>query len=198
MGIGQISIRHLGSPEGTWSRAAWVTPPSPGLMDRGCPGDDHSVPWGDRLVPEVHLVVTVFTCLRCREILTEDLSEIPVAVLATPTTPSDLTSGEECPPWLGNGTFAVDPSPFGPPYVPGPESEQLVSAGSTHTILINPHDLVVRHPHPDSARRAGCCGPAGRYGPNLLCVCGAEIATESADCWTAQVVRLEPTSVVRT
>jgi hypothetical protein len=148
-------------------------------------------------VPEVHVVVTVFACLRCQGVLTEDLSEVPFAMLAVPTSPSDLSPDEECPPWLMRGTFAVDPSPFGPPYVPDPDDEFLISAGSVHTILINPHDLVVRHSHPDSRRRSGCCGPAGHDGPNLLCVCGAEIATESADCWTAQVIRLEPAAVAQ-
>lgn len=45
-------------------------------------------------------------------------------------------------------------------------------------------------------RRNGCCGPDGTDGPNLACAfCRAEIATESADCWTWQQVSLQPGAV---
>lgn len=36
----------------------------------------------------------------------------------------------------------------------------------------------------DAQRLSGCCGPAGLDGPNRVCLCGAEIGTESSDCWT--------------
>ncbi|WP_208354406.1 hypothetical protein [Pseudaestuariivita rosea] len=33
-------------------------------------------------------------------------------------------------------------------------------------------------------RLSGCCGPSGIDGPNRICTCGAEVGTESSDCWT--------------
>ncbi|WP_203691886.1 hypothetical protein [Catellatospora coxensis] len=94
--------------------------------------------------------------------------------------------------------FAVDPDPYGPPFVPHATNDHwLISAGPSCTVLINPDDLLVRRAHPDVLRRVGCCGPSGIDGPNLVCGCGAEIATEVADCWTGQVIRLEPAAVMR-
>ncbi len=143
--------------------------------------------------------MTVFACLRCSGPLTSDLSETPFAELPPPVAPYDLEPGKDCPAWLPLGTFAVDPDPFGPPHVPSPTDEQiLVSAGPRNTVLISPDDLTVHRLHPDPRRRSGCCGLDGCDGPNLVCNCGNEIATESSDCWTARVVRLEPLAVVRT
>jgi hypothetical protein len=129
--------------------------------------------------------------------LTNDLDEVQFDALPDPISPSDLQPGEPCPAWVPSGKFAVDVESFGPPYVPSDDEEWLVSAGPRNTVLISPDDLLVRHLHPDYGRRNGCCGLDGQDGPNLVCDCGAEFATESSDCWTAQVVRLQPAAVVR-
>ncbi|WP_433127701.1 hypothetical protein ACQPWW_32965 [Micromonospora sp. CA-240977] len=143
--------------------------------------------------------MTLFACLRCRTALTDDLHEAQLAELPEPVSPSDLQPGDVCPAWVPPGMFAVDPQPFGPPHVPiETDGRMLVSAGPRNTVLINPDDLLVRQLHLDGRRRNGCCGLDGCDGPNLVCSCGAEIATESSDCWTAQVVRLQPLAVVRT
>ncbi|GAB2942384.1 hypothetical protein GCM10027280_33680 [Micromonospora polyrhachis] len=143
--------------------------------------------------------MTVFTCLRCKTPQTKDLDEVQFAELPEPVAPSDLQPGEPCPAWLPAGKFAVDPDPFGPPHVPSATDERLlVSAGPRNTVLINPADLLVRRLHPNAGRRNGCCGLDGLDGPNLVCSCGAELATQSSDCWTAQVVRLQPLAIVRT
>lgn len=143
--------------------------------------------------------MTVFACLRCRAALTGDLDEVQFAELPEPVSPSDLRPGDPCPAWVPLGRFAVDTDTFGPPHVPSPTHERLlVSAGPRNTVLINPSDLLVRRLHPDRKRRNGCCGLDGCDGPNLVCNCGTEVATESSDCWTAQVVRLQPLAVVRT
>ncbi|SBT50530.1 hypothetical protein [Micromonospora auratinigra] len=142
--------------------------------------------------------MTVFACLRCGTALTGDLAETPIEELPSPSSPSDLPPGETCPAWVPEGRYAVDPDPFGPPYVPIADDERmLVAAGPRNTVLINPDDLLVRRLINDASRLNGCCGLDGTDGPNLLCGCGAEIATETSDCWTAQVVRLEPLAVVR-
>src|SRR5690606_6413841 len=41
----------------------------------------------------------------------------------------------------------------------------------------------------------GCCGPDGRDGPNLRCVCGVDFATEYGDCWQPHVVCVHPKRV---
>ncbi|WP_143194051.1 hypothetical protein [Micromonospora sp. CB01531] len=142
--------------------------------------------------------MTVFACVRCRTSLTNDLDEVQFAELPEPVAPSDLQTGDPCPAWVPSGNFAVTVDPFGPPYVWSEDEGFLISAGPRNTVLISPDDLLVRRLHPDDKRRSGCCGPAGHDGPNLVCNCGAELATESSDCWTAQVVRLQPHAVVRT
>ncbi|ROP27666.1 hypothetical protein [Couchioplanes caeruleus] len=143
--------------------------------------------------------MTVFACLRCGAVLTEDLEALPLSELDEPVAPCDLEPGEDCPAWVPLGRFAVDPDPFGPPHVPSSTDERIhVSAGPRNTVLIHPDDLIVRRLHPDLSRRNGCCGLDGCDGPNLVCDCGNEIATESSDCWTSRVVRLEPLAVVRT
>jgi hypothetical protein len=141
--------------------------------------------------------MTVFTCARCEAVLTEDLAELPLADLGQPVVPYELASGEDCPAWVPRGSFAVDPDPHGPPYVPSATEREMISAGPRNTVLISPEDLIVHALTPDLNRRNGCCGLDGRGGPNLVCTCGTEFATESSDCYTARVVHLEPYAVVR-
>jgi hypothetical protein len=73
----------------------------------------------------------------------------------------------------------------------------LMAAG-TYTVgfdaallILHPDDLPGSVRHPDARRRAGCCGPSGQDGPNLVCGgCGAEVATRESDCWTGNFVTL--------
>ena len=130
--------------------------------------------------------MTVFACRRCGAALTRGLSRVPLASLGEPLAPFEVPPGQDCPSWMPPGAYAVDPEPFGPPAKPAPP---------LGTVLINGADLLDRRLHPDHHRLKGCCGLDGCDGPNLVCACGAEIATESSDCWTPQVVRLEPDAV---
>lgn len=47
----------------------------------------------------------------------------------------------------------------------------------------------------DGRRLSGCCGPSGTDGPNRICACGAEVATEKADCWMPHAVVFDPEKV---
>jgi hypothetical protein len=99
---------------------------------------------------------------------------------------------------MAPGVYAVDDEPFGPPYVPlGDGRDRVrVSVGPAHTFVLAPRDVVRTVAMRDPARRVGCCGPDGMEGPNLECArCGAQVATEVADCWTWQEVRLYPDAV---
>lgn len=52
------------------------------------------------------------------------------------------------------------------------------------TVVINIRDVIGLRKHPDTRRHNGCCGEDGCDGPNLVCECGDEVATEVSDCWT--------------
>jgi hypothetical protein len=59
--------------------------------------------------------------------------------------------------------------------------------------VVHPDDVVGTDRHPDLNRWMGCCqGPAGHWGPNLVCSgCGAEVATRQSDCCTQDQVAFE-------
>jgi len=75
------------------------------------------------------------------------------------------------------------------------KGEPFVAAGSVHLsrgsyytgtdgqYIINLADRRKMTAHSDPRRLAGCCGLDGCDGPNQLCACGAEVATEKSDCW---------------
>jgi len=58
--------------------------------------------------------------------------------------------------------------------------------------VLNPGDLLNVQPHSDASRSAGCCGPMGIHGPNLVCSGGHEVAALQADCWGPASVSLPP------
>ncbi|GAA4390479.1 hypothetical protein GCM10023088_66420 [Actinomadura verrucosospora] len=59
--------------------------------------------------------------------------------------------------------------------------------------VVNCDDIVGAVRHPDQARSAGCCGPTGLDGPNLVCSgCGREVGTEESDCWKPHLVVTRP------
>ncbi|MEU4357956.1 hypothetical protein [Streptomyces virginiae] len=99
---------------------------------------------------------------------------------------------------MAPGTFAVDPEPSGPPYVLDGSSGLLMESGPSGTIVLGPGDGIGLEAHPDVAMRRGyCCGMDGEWGPNLVCTCGAVIATVYSDCYQVQELRLQPNAVER-
>ena len=111
-------------------------------------------------------------------------------------TPDAMSAGVPCPPRMAPGTYAVDDEPFGPPYAPTGEGRYHVSGGPRNTFVLASGDVVGTVPVSNRAQRNGCCGPDGMDGPNLQCAqCSAQVATEVADCWTWQEVRLYPDAV---
>ncbi|MBO1337460.1 hypothetical protein [Streptomyces sp. VRA16 Mangrove soil] len=97
---------------------------------------------------------------------------------------------------MAPGAFAIDPEPFGPPYVLDERSELLVESGPRGTVVLHPGDGIGMVPHPDTAMRRGyCCGMDGEWGPNLVCACGEIIATVHSDCYQVQELRLRPEAV---
>ncbi|MFD0269401.1 hypothetical protein ACFVGY_22955 [Streptomyces sp. NPDC127106] len=136
----------------------------------------------------------VFRCAACGTALTAPVREVPLPPLDEAPLPFAVPDGEDCPPRLAPGTFAYDPEPYHlswahpPKGVPAPR----VRPGSgLRSAVIGPDD--VRGVEPIPRRRQGCCGPSGSQGPNLACAgCGAEVAVETADCYTPQQIALDP------
>lgn len=138
--------------------------------------------------------MTAFACGTCGLVVTADVSEVSF--------PHDAEVCDERPdpqPRVRQGTFALDPEPFGPPFEPLPDNPQvLVSAGPRGTVLVHPDDVLALRRHSDRRRLNGCCRLDGLDGPNLVCAgCGAEIATEQSDCWVSwHDLRLQPDAVI--
>ncbi|MFG2573751.1 hypothetical protein [Streptomyces sp. NPDC048481] len=153
--------------------------------------------------------MTVFLCSRCGTAITPDLAELA----AVPGGPDgDLDRDEKtrrAPSTVPRGHYAIDPEPWGPPYVvqddqedPEPaqsrgpvvcrEEGYVISAGARRTPLLHPDDAGGLQPRPDWENSGGCCGPSGNEGLNLACPCGAPVATLAADCFGPFELHLGP------
>lgn len=112
--------------------------------------------------------------------------------------------------WRRGPTYAVDPEPYGPPWLPWQEIGTQEAAargifappgnlsdGPSDTVLLAPGDM--RGTRLILERAAGyCTGIDGRDRPNLACVgCDLPIRTRMDDCGCWQVVRLLPQAIVR-
>ena len=151
--------------------------------------------------------VTVFLCSACGAALTRDLERMTGALA---TDQCDFRERDRetrrAPATVPPGFFAVDPEPWGAPYVVRTDGEirqcqprspsvsteegELESAGPRDTVVLNPDEIaglaVIRE------RSDGCCGPIGRRGPNRACRCGSPVATLAADCYGPYEVHLDP------
>ncbi|GLX37641.1 hypothetical protein Sros01_37140 [Streptomyces roseochromogenus] len=107
------------------------------------------------------------------------------------------------------GHYAIDPEPWGPPYLVQDDQENprpvqsrgpivcreegfVISAGSRQTVLVHPDEADGLQPLPDRENSNGCCGPTGSEGPNRACPCGAPVATLAADCFGPYELHLDP------
>lgn len=68
-------------------------------------------------------------------------------------------------------------------------------AGTEGCYIINLSDRRNLQVHSDVRRLAGCCGLDGLDGPNQVCPCGAEVATEKSDCWMPHALLFERDAV---
>ena len=64
-------------------------------------------------------------------------------------------------------------------------------SGTEGRYFINLADRINMTDHTIVSRLAGCCGMAGCDGPNQLCACGSEVATEKSDCWMPHALIFE-------
>lgn len=141
----------------------------------------------------------VFRCVRCQAWVTRPVREVPLSGPDEGRARYEMEDGQECPPRMAPGTFAVNPELAGRPYVESSDDDGrtvLVPGGPRNSIVLCPADVRSVQPIHGKGRRNGCCGPDSMDGPNLACAdCRAEVATEFGDCWTWQQVVLVPTAV---
>ncbi|MET9606918.1 hypothetical protein ABZZ17_17855 [Streptomyces sp. NPDC006512] len=140
--------------------------------------------------------MTVFRCAGCGTDVTADVREVPL-----PRTPGPLPyeAEGECPPRIAPGAFARDPEPSAFARTPDPSRTSYgpPAGGPRGGIVIGHGDARGMVPIADLGRRGGCCGPDGLGGANLACGgCAAELAIESADCWTVRQIVLDPRRVI--
>ncbi|MGA4538572.1 hypothetical protein ACPA54_01090 [Uniformispora flossi] len=153
--------------------------------------------------------MTVFLCSKCGTAITPEL-----AGLAAVPDPSDDEHGRDketrrATSTVPRGRYAIDPEPWGAPYVAQDDQEDpkpaqsrgtlicreegfVISAGVPGTVLIHPEDALDLRPLPNWENSTGCCGPMGDEGLNRACPCGAPVATLAADCFGPYELHLDP------
>lgn len=64
-------------------------------------------------------------------------------------------------------------------------------------VILHLNDLSgLNHPTNDKYRGYGCCGYWDDKGPNLVCVCGAEIGYELSDCGSPRIAHFAPPDII--
>ncbi|GAA3478485.1 hypothetical protein GCM10018966_030150 [Streptomyces yanii] len=153
----------------------------------------------------------VFVCVACGSPITRSLTklaEMPVRPAFDGRVQADGL--RRAPSTLPPGFFALEPEPWGSPFVPSDECRKafaggpcigdpdgdgfLVSARPRNTVVLHPDDAPGLQRHPGSGH-VGCCGCHGRSGMNRVCPCGAAVGTEISECYTAYELHLDPNRV---
>jgi len=120
--------------------------------------------------------VAAFACSACGLEITRDLE-----VLEEPPDPPEELLGHSGDDWVPAGRYLRDAGPW--------TNLAEVEAGP----IVNEADLVNTLAHSDRARWTdGCCGTAGLFGPNVVCMNGHEVATKIYDCYTLNGIWLLP------
>ncbi|MER5890607.1 hypothetical protein ABT160_42845 [Streptomyces sp. NPDC001941] len=152
--------------------------------------------------------MTRFYCAECGGALTDPLTPLSAVPVPPPYEERDQTSRRP-PATMPRGHYAIEPEPWGAPYVPYEDDEDgraqrragwmadergsLKSAGPRNNIVLHPEDAPGLEMLPDTSM--GCCGPAGDRGLNRACPCGKPVATLAADCCTVYELHLDANSV---
>ncbi|WP_329044916.1 hypothetical protein OG810_06225 [Streptomyces sp. NBC_01693] len=153
--------------------------------------------------------MTVFLCSRCGTAITPELAELAAVPDVSDDERDRDKEARQAPYTVPQGHYAIDPEPWGPPYVvqdnqedPKPAQSRgpvvcreegfVISAGSRHTVLVHPDDAASLQPLPSWENSSGCCGPTGDKGLNRAGPCGAPVATLAADCFGPFELHLDP------
>ena len=153
--------------------------------------------------------MTVFRCAACGTAITPDLTELPAVPDVRYTWEDRDPETRRLPPTVPRGHYAIDPYPWGPPYVVQADQENplpahprwleylddegfLISAGTADFVVLHPADAPALEPLPGGEGTSGCCGPMGADGLNRACPCGAPLATLVAACSGPYELHLDP------
>ncbi|WP_030993901.1 MULTISPECIES: hypothetical protein [unclassified Streptomyces] len=154
--------------------------------------------------------MTVFHCAKCGTEFTPDLVKLP-SVPDAPDHAEDRDTGTgPAASTVPRRHFAVDPEPWGAPFVPPtdeprpPHPRSLLMppaltgrtpAGQRNSYVVHPEDVPALRLEEQGGPHWGCCGPLGTGGPNMICGCGAPVATLTADCMGPHELHLDPVRV---
>jgi len=154
--------------------------------------------------------MTVFLCSKCGTAITPELAELATVPDVSHTEQDRDEKTRRAPSTVPRGHYAIDPEPWGPPYVAQEDQENpkpahprgplvvreegffVISAGVRGTIVMHPDDAPDLRFLPDWANSNGCCGPTGDEGLNRACPCGAPVATLAASCFGPFELHLDP------
>lgn len=153
--------------------------------------------------------MTVFLCSTCGTAITRELVELSAIPDVSDNEHDRDKQTRRAPSTMPKGHYAIDPEPWGPPYVVQDDQENpkpaqsrgpvvcgeegfIISVGSRYTVVVHPEDTPDLQPLPGWKNSSGCCGPAGNEGLNRACACGAPIATLAADCYGPYELHLDP------
>lgn len=157
--------------------------------------------------------MTVFYCAKCGARLTRDLQELPEVPDARVADADRDHTTRLAPSTVPRGAYAIDPKPWGAPFVrpsahgPGldasgnrallmpPELDGAVSTGPRDSVIVHPKDVPSLRLADAPGMHRGCCGPLGTGGRNMACACGALVATLAADCLGPHELHLDPLRV---
>ncbi|MGW7175764.1 hypothetical protein [Streptomyces xanthophaeus] len=152
---------------------------------------------------------TVFLCSKCGTAITPELAELATVPDVSHDDRDRDKETRRAPSTVPQGRYAIDPEPWGAPYVAQDDQEDpkpaqsrglmvcgedgfVISAGSRRTVLVHPEDAAGLRPLPGWKNSSGCCGPTGDKGLNRACPCGAPVATLAADCFGPHELHLDP------
>jgi hypothetical protein len=153
--------------------------------------------------------MTVFLCAECGTAITRELVELPAIPDVSDNEHHRDEQTRRAPSTMPEGHYAIDPEPWGYPYVAQDDQENptpaqsrgsvvcgeegfIISVGSRNTVVVHPQDAPDLQPLPDWKNGSGCCGPAGDEGLNRACACGAPVATLAAECYGPYELHLDP------
>ncbi|WP_123820522.1 hypothetical protein [Kitasatospora cineracea] len=153
--------------------------------------------------------MTVFLCSKCGAAITPYLVQLPAVPVPTEDQHDRDVETRRAPSTVPRGCYAVDPEPWGPPFVVQADQENpqraqprgvlvcteegfITSAGGRDTVVVHPEDALGLQPLPGWKNSNGCCGPRGDEGLNRTCPCGAPVATLAADCFGPFELHLDP------
>lgn len=150
----------------------------------------------------------MFVCVECGNPLTDDVVALP----EMPQRQHRNDRDHQAPATVPRGRYAIDPEPFGAPFVPSSEDAPCYRGGTLYMYdddnpdvclkSDGPRDTYVLHPQDADlvsiCHRGSCHGMSNfPEGWNKACPCGAVVGDEISECYTHYELHLDPAKVRR-